>query len=405
MAQPGYAAMRKANVNHVFTLIAAYGSLFLFGLINSIKSVSLPMLKDAYCDTYDNQGVLVSISWLGYVIFALFISMLIIRIGVRKVLIIGYGIMIAALASTSVVNCFGLSLASLFIMSIGISFFDLGANALGSVTFTKKPALMMNILHFFYGVGGILGPMLASTITRNVWEDWRAPYLFSLPLVAAMLIFIVASKFTTNQALEHKTIKSSLHEMKEMLKKPLLWLFAVMLGMFGVLGILISNWGGLYLQDVFGMDVKTTGATFVTCFFIALAASRLLSGFIIEKLGYFKSIMWASILMLVIVVLGISLGETGVWIFPLMGVPIGIAAPTTIAIVVRIFPEKAAVTVSLLLVLQCMVFTTLQYVIGLANEYIGAAWGFRTSIIYILVAISLIYFIHRYGRKRGYTFK
>lgn len=397
--------MRKTNINHVFTLITAYGSLFFYGLINSIKSVSLPMLKDAYCETYDNQGILVAISWLGYVIFALFISMLIIRIGVRKVLIIGYGIMIVALASTSVVNCFELSLASLFIMSIGISFFDLGANALGSVTFTKKPALMMNILHFFYGVGGILGPMLASTITRNVWEDWRAPYLFSLPLVAAMLIFIVASKFTTNQALEHKTIKSSLHEMKEMLKKPLLWLFAVMLGMFGVLGILISNWGGLYLQDAFGMDVKTTGATFVTCFFIALAASRLLSGFIIEKLGYFKSIMWASILMLVIVVLGISLGDIGVWIFPLMGIPIGIAAPTTIAIVVKIFPEKAAVTVSLLLVLQCMVFTTMQYVIGLANEYIGAAWGFRTSIVYILVAIVLIYFISRYGRKKGYTFK
>lgn len=397
--------MRKTNINHVFTLITAYGSLFLYGLINSIKSVSLPMLKDAYCETYDNQGILVAISWLGYVIFALFISMLIIRIGVRKVLIIGYGVMIAALASTSVVNCFGLSLASLFIMSIGISFFDLGANALGSVTFTKKPALMMNILHFFYGLGGIIGPIIAAAITRNVWEDWRAPYLFSLPLVAGMLIFIAVSKFKTNQVLEHKTIKSSLHEIKQMLKKPLLWLFAVMLGMYGVLGILISNWGGLYLQDVYGMDVQTTGATFVTCFFIALAASRLLSGFIIEKLGYFKSIMWASILMLIFLILGISLGETGLWIFPLTGIPIGIAAPTTIAIVVNIFPEKAASIVSLLLILQCMIFTTLQYMIGLANEYIGAAWGFRTSIVYILVAIALIYFISRYGRKKGYTFK
>ena len=53
--------------------------------------------------------------------------------------------------------------ASYFAMYLGNGMLEITLGLLAARTFTKNPATMMNLSHFFYGLSSVLAPMAAMT--------------------------------------------------------------------------------------------------------------------------------------------------------------------------------------------------------------------------------------------------
>jgi fucose permease len=142
-------------------IVITYGTMLLFGFTENIKGVSYPLIKAEFAASYEQQGLLVSLLSGSYVLFCLAAGFFLSRFGVKKSLLAGYACAVLGLALQFFMPSFWSLGAALFLLYASFGFYELGVNALGTQLFTAKAALLMSLLHFFYGAGSILRPKIA----------------------------------------------------------------------------------------------------------------------------------------------------------------------------------------------------------------------------------------------------
>ena len=254
-------------------------------------------------------------------------------------------------------------------------------------------------MHFFYGVGAIIGPQVASLLVKVTKESYRGVYKWTPIPLAVLLILTAVTPFSS--------IHSSTEEEKESLsvwgafKMPSIWLCGINLGFMEVIEFGASNWGALYYRDVYGYSVEKEGATFVSMFYVLFTISRLFSGYLIEKLGYFTSLYGSMVLVIIIYLIGFIVGKVGIWVIPLTGYFIGIMFPTYMCLMMKLYPENASMVSSVVIFISGATNGLIQLVIGYINEYIGNAWGFRCNVLYTLIPFILLLCVHlQYKRTK-----
>jgi fucose permease len=175
------------------------------------------------------------------------------------------------------------------------------------------------------------------------------------------------------------------------IRTPIVWSFAVVLGLNVVTEMWSPNWSGLYFQDVYGMDPKTSGAAYVSNFFILFTVSRLVSGFAIEKIGYLRSLFLAVITTFFIFSLGLFLGPRAIHILPVYGFFNAIFWPTTMAMAIGYFRKDAPVMTSAILVIAGAINASGQFLTGVVTRLAGPAWSYRLCFIFIvLLVVNLV---------------
>lgn len=444
---------------HIALLVILYSTAFLFGLVENIKGVSLPLIKNEFGVSYDRQGGLVSLAWSGYVAFCLVASLFLQRFGLKRSVLAGYFLVCAgAVVTIAAPSLLAASLA-LVMVNAGFGFFEVGTNALGTVAFTRKPALMMLLLHFFYGFGAIAGPKAAGFLTTVLDFSWRQVYIATIAPTALLALFVLSVRFDhvesagpadaegmgpadaegvgraeadgsrqadgegAGQAGVEDSSRAEAEGLSQAsveghlqagaggvgltffgaLRSPLVWVFAVTLGFMEVVEFGAANWGALHLQDVYQLDPRTVGASLVSAFYILFTLSRLLSGLAIEKIGYIRSLCLAAICTIAVFLAGFGLGRSGIWILPLTGLFIGIMWPTMMAVAMGAFGADAPIVTSAIIVISGAINGVMQLVIGFTNEIVGEAWGYRSCLLYAVVVLLCLGQLSRRLSQRDST--
>ena len=399
--------------------ILLYGTMFFFGYIDNIKAVSYPLSKTEFAISYGQQGALVSIQSLGYVIFSLVGGMLLERIGTKKTFMAGFVFLTLSLMGIYFMRHFLSFAASLIFMAAAFGILEISVTALSAQVFITRTALLMNLLHFSYGIGSSISPRIAGAIA--VALGWRESYLLSIPIILIFFIYSLYVRYPQSAFIYglkndsspdssnfHKEEKAqekvSFKEPKKLsffiaLKTPMIWLFSIVLCLMIVLEASSATWAGLYFQDVYQLDPKTTGAAFISNFFICFTVSRLVSGFIIEKVGYVRSLFIAVFASFFIYVLGFLLGAKGIYVFPALGIFVAIFWPTTLATAMAYFKEDAPVMTSAIIVFVGGIGGGIQFLIGLTNRFLGPAWGYRSHLVYNAILIFFLIYLARCIRR------
>jgi fucose permease len=337
---------------------------------------------------------MVSFLVLGYVLFSLVSGILIGAWGVKKTFALGFIFMIAGLAGIFFLPRFLSVAAALFVLSASFGIFEVSSNALATQIFTSRAALLMSLLHFFYGAGAILSPRAAGFLASA--QGWRSVYLLSIPLVLIFFIPFIFTRFPEKNIETPGTKRTSFFTA---IKTPIVWIFAVVLGLMISVELCSANWAGLYFQDVYQLDPKTSGAAFVSNFFILFTISRLVSGFAIEKAGYVRSLFIAGLATVIIFFLGFALGAKGIYILPFLGIFVAVSWPVIMAVAMGYFKEDAPVMTSAIIVIGGAVNSGIQFLIGLTNRLAGPAWGYRSCLLYALLSIAALVVLTRYMRR------
>jgi len=369
--------------------VILFTAMFLFGFIENVKGVTYPLIKINFSVSYEHQGIMVSVLSIAYVLFCVIGGILLGYWGVKKTFALGSVFMVLGLTGAFFLPGFLTVAAALFIVSAAFGLFEVSANALATQIFTSRAALFFNLMHFFYGAGSSLSPLAAGYVASAL--DWRMIYLFSIPLVFVFFVPSVFARFPKTEGAEIAGIKKA--SFFTALKTPMVWVFAVVLGLMVGVEMSSPNWAGLYFQDVYNLNAETSGAVFVSNFFIFFTVSRLLSGFIIEKIGYIRCLFIAAFAAVLIFSAGFILGSKGIYILPVLGFFIAIFWPTLLATATVYFRQDSAVMTSAIIVIAGLINSGIQFTIGLINRLVGPAWGYRSALlnaVFVIVALLVL---------------
>jgi fucose permease len=382
---------QTGKFRRVFLFFILYGAMFLFGFVENVKGVSYPLIKAEFNAGDGQQGIMVSVLAMGYVFFCALGGFCISRYGIKPDFLTGFFCMILGLGLAYIMPSLWTTAAALFVVFAGFGLFEVGINALATQIFTRRAALLMNLLHFFYGAGSALSPRAAGVIAAAY--SWRFVYLACVPPVLFFFVLALGAKFPAKP--EARTDGEKDMSFFDALKNTKVWLFSVVLGLMVVAEMSSTNWGSLYFQDVYDLDPKTSGASFVSTFFIFFTISRLLSGFLIEKIGYMKSLFGAVLAVIGIFVAGFALGKHGIYALPFLGFFVAIFWPTLMAVAMGYFGRHAPIMTSVMIVLGGLLNSGIQLLIGFINEYRGPPWGYRSCLLFACILFAALLLLHR----------
>ncbi|GHV94441.1 MFS transporter [Spirochaetia bacterium] len=396
------------KLQRVLLFFLLFGTMLIFGLIENIKGVSYPLIKAEFNASWEQQGFMVSMLSMSYVGFSIIAGIFLGHFGIKPSFLFGFAALSTGLFSVFFMPSFFAASASLFMVFAGFGFFEVGINALASRVFTAKAALLMNMLHAFYGIGAIIGPKAAGLLANNDGFGWRYIYLLALPLALVLFIPAIFTKFPeSHRSLRQKAaaagkVLAKRKNFFDALQDPLVWLMSITLGLAVVIEMSSANWGGLYFQDVYGLDPRTSGAAFLSAFFMSFTVSRLTCGILVERIGYMRSLMGVAFIILAIFVTGFCLGAKGIYILPALGFFIALLWPTIMALAIGCFGEDAPVYSSAMIAIGGALNAGVQFLVGITNRSFGPAWGYRSSLGYtVLLICALIILSRKVKAKMG----
>ncbi len=169
---------------------AYYGAFIILGLTSAVVGPTLPALAENTQTGLGDIGLLFTATSLGYLSGALVSGRLYDVARGHRVLLLAMAAIIGALALIPTVPLLWLLLALMLLLGFSQSTLDVGGNILLVWVHREKVAPFMNGLHFCFGLGAFLAPIIVAQAIRigdaMLWGYWTVA-LLALPVLAAFL--------------------------------------------------------------------------------------------------------------------------------------------------------------------------------------------------------------------------
>jgi len=150
-----------ARYGPALTLLASL--FFMWGFITVINNTLLPHLRSVFDLSYTQTTVIESVWFIAYFVASIPAAKLIERIGYKKSLVVGLGIMAAGalgMIPAARIPSYGITLVALFIIACGITLLQVAANPYVAVVGKPETASSrLNLVQAFNSLGTTLAPL------------------------------------------------------------------------------------------------------------------------------------------------------------------------------------------------------------------------------------------------------
>lgn len=382
------------RLKHVSKLVQYIGFISV-GIVANIMGPLLPAIRTDIDINYSQGGMLLSGQFIGMLITSMIGGFLINRIGKRAFMLSGSVLIISGLLGCLFANGYLFLYAFNFIIGFGYGIYELGINVLCADSSEENKGSDMNFVHFFYGVGAIIAPLLALACAEYL-GNWR--YCFGLALVGPVIVSVLLLKYRiTEHNVSTRTGDKPSSKGSNPLTSPFLWVAGI--AMFFYVGVEVSTGGWVTEFWNSSLPDSSVPASFTaTIFWMSLTAGRLFSGRIADRIGLANYMLAASLGTLVISMLWRLLPQ-GNWTLPLiaiLGFMLSGQFPTAMAVVTAHFHERSGMAAGFISVFA-----------GLSGFFIPSGIGrladtFGISVLTLAVMLlSIMLVIFTYIFKKG----
>lgn len=394
------AASTLSKTRYRLTVTNLMMSLIVKGMMENHRSITFPLIRDYFGISYDQYGLFTSLLTVFYMVAMLICTLMSTYINYKMVIIVAYCCMILGSVGVIFAKSFGFAVFSIMIIWLGHGFFDVSANASSTLIFTKNTGVMMSLMHFYYGIGALAGPNIASWSVKLLHNNFYSAYQVFLVICVVCLIACIllpfdlpeGSPFETKNNAESLTIKKSL-------KTPLIYIASLAIGPLLLTEQSGSAWAPLYLVDVLGYSIEKDIPVFTSAMYVIFTVGRLISGPFIEKLGYYTSMFTSIVGCFVFLLVGFCVGRLGVYFFAVTGFFYSSFWPIFVCIVMRLFKKDSAVATSMILVIEGTIMIPVNYILGVINEHVGVQWAYRGSMFLCFFSFCVMLYIWRIQKK------
>ncbi|WKV10153.1 MFS transporter [Thermoanaerobacterium sp. CMT5567-10] len=367
----------------IFIVALNYFLMFFIGLVDNIKGPVIAPIKSFYHIDYTYIGLLLFIGSLGFIIASFIGGIIVNRYGSKAALSGGLIFIILGILGYFVSPFFFVFAVFFFIMNFGLGMLEIGINATAAVTFVVNQAIMMNLLHFFYGAGATISPNAVGRLIEMRYP-WQNIYLLGGMITAAMLVVVLLTRFPgAARYLNRDKVRFI-----DVLKDKYVILFSIMLGFYISSEVGIGNWAVTYLKGAYGMN-SVKSSMYLSLFFAAFTIGRLLGGFVVERIGYVKSIFIFASLAASSVALSMANQNLSI-LLSIAGLFYSIIYPTTMALAMKSFKENTGVIISVIVTVSSSINMVANFIIGKLSDIFGVFIGFSFIVIFMVLVIVML---------------
>lgn len=310
-------------------IVAAILAILVYGLVAPMLGSLLP----SYQLSVAQNGILTLINALGLVLASLGVGPLIDNKGKKFSLLIGLALVAISLYWAPNAGGYSGLLGVYFMLGLGGGIVVTGANALaGDVDVTRR-ASTLNFLNLFFGLGGLLTPVISGIVTPI-----QLCYLVAGLTTVTLLVHIVTKMPppTHEQGFQ-------LSEAGSLLSKPSLFLLSLFLFLYVTCEVGVWNWLKSYLISL-NIDQKTASNIVGYGFAFGLLVGRVVVSRILIRISALTVTLASAVLMAITTFIMLHTTDTtalAVAVF-CAGLAMAPVFPTTLAMVADAFPKGTA---------------------------------------------------------------
>ena len=372
-------------------LLIAFFVFILIGISTGISGVLLPSLSAYYHVNNSVLGLLFLVPSIGYFLSALTAGMLIERLGMRGFLLVGAGIFVLGAFAFGLKPPFALVLMTRFALGLGVGMMETGLNIF--ISNEPRSASRLNYLHAFYGVGALLGPVLASTILVLRW-DWNIVYLLLGGLSVPMLLgfwFAFTRPIPTSDPVTQEVQREKSVGLGATLKLGIVWLATLFLLFYVGVEVSLGNWSYTYLLAERHQNALV-GGWIVSGYWFGLTMGRFVLQGATARLGISDTQLVygciAGVIIGIALIWFVPLGAVAALGFWLIGFSLGPIYPLTIALMPKLVPTRiAASAIGFVIGVSIIGLALFPWVAGILAQQVGI-W----SLLPYSIALAIVMF-------------
>jgi FHS family Na+ dependent glucose MFS transporter 1 len=249
------------------------GGFVAVGLATAVLGPTLPGLAERTQSQLGQASVLFTALSLGYLVGSLWGGRLYDRVPGHPVMVGALAIMAATLAAAPAIPQFWVLAATLLILGVAASTMDVGGNTLLVWVYGQQVGPYMNALHFFFGLGSLLSPIVvAQAIMLSGDIAWAYWALALLVIPATLWLLRVPSPRAPADPAGNASDAQPPKTQERLLLALIVLLFVLYVGAEAGFG------GWIYTYAVtLDLSDETTAAYLTSAFWGALTMGRLLA--------------------------------------------------------------------------------------------------------------------------------
>ena len=368
----------------------AFFAFILIGANDGALGVLIPSMRLHYGVDKATIGLLFLFQTVGYLVAAFNSGLLVEKLGNRRFLVLGVVSFLLGVGTLSLMPQFMVILIMMLPLGFGVAIIDAGLNTY--IASMPRNAALLNYLHAFYGIGALLGPLIASTILAIRW-GWNSVYIVWIGMSLVLLIgFQLVFREENISQREDTATRPESNVLVAALSVPMVWIAALFMLIYVGAEVSVGSWTYSFLTEERHAPILLAG-WMVSGYWIGLTLGRLTLARVTLRIGSERLILGCLV--------GVVIGALFVWLLPvyavsavglgLIGFSFGPIYPTTIALISdrvsgRILPSVIGFMVSL----GSIGAAICPWLAGLLAQRFGL-WSLMPYVIILTAAMVLLW--------------
>jgi fucose permease len=352
-------------------ILAAILAIFVYGIIAAMFGTTIPALAKEFTLSDSQAGFIFTAYALGLTIASISVGPLIDNKGKKVGLLLGLGLVAAALYGLATASSYDLTIAFAVLLGLGGGIIVTGANALVSDINPAKRGSVMNGLNLFFGLGGMVTPLLASDLLGG---DRVKVFYFA----AALATITLAVHFMTKMPAPTGERGFKAGEMGTLLSQPVLYLLAAFLFLYVACEVGVWNWLAKHLIAE-GLPEATALRILSFGFALGILLGRVAVAPVLIKVPAATVTLASSVLMAITTYAMLQTNDptsAGVAVF-FAGIAMAPVFPTTLAMVGGAFPNRTATAMGIVITCGWIGLLVSSPIIG----SVAGTSGLRTALL------------------------
>ncbi|KAK7730592.1 hypothetical protein SLS53_008982 [Cytospora paraplurivora] len=278
----------RSNISRV---LAVFWSLLVMGMNDAVYGALIPYIEPYYGLSYTVVSLIFLSPLVGFTVSAILNNTIHQRFGQRGIAILCSGCHLIAYIVASLHPPYPALVVVYMLAGFGNGISDAAWNAwIGAMA---NPNEVLGVLHACYGAGGVLSPLIATSMITKANMEWYEFYYVmigaaAIEMVATVTTFWKATGKVFRDAHPKTTDSAGDNRMREALfQMPaarVTWLCAIFLLCNVGVGVALGGWIVQFMIDVRNGGAFASGMT-ATGFWLGIAVGRVVLGFVTPRLG------------------------------------------------------------------------------------------------------------------------
>jgi len=364
----------------------AFLAFFLFGFADNLKGPTLPALLEELNLSYSSGGTILFGAYLGFLIATLLTGPLSDMAGKKVVIFVACASLFLGIIGYSMSTMFLTLAVAMIVIGLGLGALEVGGNLIIVDLHHRNKGRYLNLLAFFHGLGSMIVPLYAGLLL-DAGVSWRRVYQSAILIVLLLFIYFLLVKYPRTEGVANN--KFDLRKLGSSAFSREMILYYTVVAVYVAAEIGIGAWLVEFLQQTKSQSVIMS-SLFLSLFFGAITVGRLVGSFLVERIGYLKSLLYASIASVVCIAIG-TFAPAGLSFFlPLAGLFFSIIFPTTTAVVSDLHQENVGTILGLLFTFAGVGGMFGPWLVGIFSDWFGIQLGFGMILIFCL-GVTIIF--------------